>query len=193
MDETHYLVPRHIGGTEKDITFSISAEDIEDADDWFVDAKDRLLDVNNWQEYIRNKDVRFRLADDRGRNVDRPARRGDHIKIFFSDGANFSGDFDWATIEAMEYDDYPDNSAETFAIRVHPSIDPQVNSGETPILLPDGASGTFVVARVGKELSVTYHGRNEQAHISREQPDEKACWMGLTTGQWNDLVKGMLQ
>jgi len=198
MEQTHYLVPQQNAGSEKDITHSAEGRSVEDAEDWFVDGKERLLDVNNWERYAQGLPVAFHLADGHGKPLNRRARRGDHIRIDASGGNMEEGSFDWATIEAMEYDDYPDDSIETFAIRLRPAAHPQY-SDTAALLQGSDASGTFVIARRGKKIFATYHGRNELAlipagpHGADDTDEVPACWLGLSDDQWTDLMKGLLK
>ena len=201
MNEKHYLVPEHNEGFEKDIAHDVVAKTIEDAEDWFVDAKERMLDINNWEKYAPSITVEFRLSDGHGKGMKRSARRGDHIRIDIPGNNNVAtGGFDWATIEAMEYDDYPDEGMETFAIRIRPSEHPQHKEGDTPQLFPgNDASGTVVIARRGNKLQAAYHGRNELAGSyagckdGSDDDEHTSGWLGITDKQWAELMKGMLR
>lgn len=198
MNEQHYLVPLHDEGYEKDITYTVTAKTIEDAEDWFVDAKQRLLDINNWEKYAPMLSVEFRLADGHGKGLKRCARKHDHIRIDVPGSVStVAGGFDWATIEAMEYDDYPDESMETFAVRIRPSEHPQFKSDSAEVPEQE-LSSTFVISRQGKSLFAAYHGRNELIHSytttdSLQSNDNAPGWLGLTDVQWTDLVKSFLK
>jgi hypothetical protein len=200
MQEKHYLVPQHNEGFEKDIAHEAVAKTIEDAEDWFVDAKERLLDINNWKKYAPGLGVEFRLSDGHGKGLHRSARRGDHVRIDIQGPAGgLIGGFDWSTIEAMEYDDYPDEDMETFAIRIRPSDHPQDGTDGVPVLVAgNDVSATVVVARFGKRLSAAYHGRNELAGADmkaddRSNEDPGNGWMGISDVQWGELMKGLLK
>ena len=181
MQENHYLVPSQLTGLEKNMEYSIHTNAIEDAEDWFVDAKERLLDVNNWRKYSRIMSLDFHLTDTHGKLLHRKAHNGDHIRIDIQ--AQGTG-FDWVAIEALEYDDYPDEDMETFAMRVRPGEDP---ANKQDGYSPNNATTTIVIERIGKRLSATYHGRNES-----ENNDTDAPWLGLSDTQWADLIKGLI-
>ena len=202
MNEQHYLVPLQNDGFEKDITHAVTAKTVEDAEDWFVDAKERLLDVNNWEKYAPTISAEFRLADNHGKGLKRSARRYDHIRIDIPGTVSSTpGGFDWATIEVIEYDDYPDDSTETFALRIRPSEHPQYKTTDGQDLFLDAnASSTFVITRQGKSLFAAYHGRNEPAHsyavANGGHEDSEPTyngWLGLSDTQWADLMKGLLK
>ena len=194
MDKNHYLVPTQQEGLEKDITHSVMAPAIEDAEDWFVDAKERLMAVNNWKKWSAMTSAEFKLTDSNGNTVNRSARNGDHIRIDLPDNFDMAGGFDWVTIEAIEYDDYPDLSTETFAMRLRPSEHPlNKNANGTPDFTANDASSTFVIERRGKRLSATYHGRNEAEETDSNVIVAKAAWLGLSDVQCAALIKGFVE
>src|ERR1700733_14092947 len=121
MHESHYLIPAQLSGKEKNLAYSIYTDTVEDAEDWFVDAKERLLDINNWKKYGGSAGVDFKLTDGHGKVLNRKAHNGDHVRITITPGATT---FDWVVIEALEYDDYPDLDMETFAMRIRPGNGP---------------------------------------------------------------------
>lgn len=172
MPEQHYLVPHHADGEQTDIVYGITTEFLEDAEDLFVDAKDRLLDVNKWSVFAGLSSVSFALADAAGHPLKRRLHRHDHIVIATQD----EGASDRFTVDALEYDDYPDEGFETFAIRMHISGHDAEQS----------KTSTIVVARHGKELSATYHGRNKT-----DTRDD--LWHGLDKAEWEMLVKGLIE
>jgi hypothetical protein len=194
MTENHYLVPSQLDGLEKDITHSIITPTIEDAEDWFVDAKERLMAVNNWKKWTVMTSAEFRLTDSHGNAVNRRARKGDHIRIDLPESFDTAGGFDWVTIEAIEYDDYPDLMTETFAMRLRPSIHPQDKKGHE-VLDSSGteATSTFVIERRGKRLSATYHGRNEADDSHSDVIISTSSWLGLSDIQCAALIKGFVE
>lgn len=178
MHQPHYLIPAHARGKETDIACGFTAESIDDASDLFVDAKDRLLAVTDWSDYGSLESVHFRLADSHGNTVRRHARRGDHILVSSAgDGDQPATSFDRYTIEALEYDDYPDENRETFAIRLRPTVS---EGADAP-----NDTATIVIGRTGLVLSAVYHGRN------RADTDDD-LWHGLEEEQWGMLMKGLL-
>jgi len=182
MQENHYLIPVQISGFEKNIEYSIHTNAVDDAEDWFVDAKERLLDVNNWIKYSKISDIDFHLTGAHSALLNRKAHNGDHIRI---DIRSRNTGFDWVAIEALEYDDYPDLSMETFAMRIRPCPGPQ-NIPDLQIIHP--ATSTIVIERLGKRLSASYHGRNEPQNDSTDTP-----WLGLSDSHWAGLVKGFIE
>lgn len=200
--EQHYLVPQQHTGPSKDLEHTVTAESLEDAEDWFIDAKNRMLDVNNWKNYAATFSTAFMLADSHGKPVSRSVHRGDHIRIDIpGPGPAAGGGYDWVLIESVEYDDYPDDERETFAMRVHPVADPAMgNGGATAHFFSEQASSTFVVERMGKYLKASYHGRNEEINKEGSVLDNVrnslvgfTAWLGMSDAQWASLIKGFLE
>lgn len=109
--------------------YSINTNSIEDAEDLFVVAKDRLLDISDWhdgQTYI--------LTDGHKQKAHRNAHSGDFIKI---DGNTE----EWIVINKIQYDDYPDINGETITLFMS-------NNNDTESM------HTVAINRVGKVLSV---------------------------------------
>lgn len=183
MQEKHYLIPHHHKGVETDIYYTIDAASIEEAEEVFVDAKDLLLDVTNWERYGAITAVNFGLSDTKGKIITRAATRGDHVMIR-STGTRLNEDYDWFTIDALEYDDYPDANKETFAIRLHCTHNP--NEDKSLEGATDEATATIVIERVGSKLSAIFHGRN----IIVVNVDG---WHGLNNNEWRALLKGFLE
>jgi hypothetical protein len=203
MNNDHYLIPTQIEGLEKDMEHTITTKTVEDAEDWFVDAKERLLDVNSWKKISGIDLVDFKLTDAHGRPLSRRARKGDYIRIDVEGhGHEYDGGFHWAEIEAIEYDDYPDISMETFALRVRPSDNPaNKNDRIVRSAFDDGPTSTFVIGRVGKVLSSHYHGRNEEADMAgvamaghAAVADVAVCaWLGLSDVECDALLTGFVE
>jgi len=201
MENNHYLVPTQKEGLEKNIAHAVTAKTVEDAEDWFLDAKEKLLDVNNWKRYATTLGAEFRLTDAVGKPVNRQARKGDHIRIDIpGPGSEAGSGFDWVAIEAIEYDDYPDVDMETLAMRVRPSDNPMDrNNTDTAHFFSDNATSTFVIERRVTHLSVQYFGRNETANKDGSIIDKvrnvalaTGAWLGMSDAQWTSLVKGII-
>ena len=184
MTENHYLVPAQLEGESTDLQINVTPADIEDAADWFVTAKEHLWQVNHWHEYCSGTNVRFLLKDAYGHSVARRARKGDHIQINMLSGA-----FDWVIVEAIEYDDYPDENIETFAMHLR-----QVNApGATNHNAVDHyfeATCTLVIERNQMHLKADYHGRNHPSPLDGTL--HTSPWLGLDEDQWKSLLKGMV-
>jgi hypothetical protein len=201
MPEIHYLVPKQTDGLEKDLTHSIAPDSVEIADDRFVDAKERLLDVNNWNRYSALTGITFLLADGHGLHLKRRARKNDHIRLSLpSSVPGIPGSYDWAKIEAIEYDDYPDLNMETFALRLRPCIEPKSGNEQTVSEFTyHGATATIVIERRGRMIFATYHGRYELSPVhatldgtNGQAIDVPSDGLGPTDDEYLALIKGFI-
>ncbi|MBA3828909.1 MAG: hypothetical protein H0X33_08230 [Taibaiella sp.] len=194
----HYLVPAQEKGLQKDLHHTVKAEDIEDAEDLFIDAKERLLDVNNWQRSGTVLNASFILTDINGKDLHRAARKGDYIRIEIQTaGTNTINGPDWLHIEAIEYDDYPDENTESFAVRVRPSTNPQNNDDATAHFFNDIATSTFVIERIGSHVVSSYHGRNESSDTTADENDSRSNMAagrcaGVSGIQWKNLIIALI-
>lgn len=202
ITDNHYLVAEQLEGLEKDINQSILTDTIEDAEDFFVDAKERLLDVNNWKRYGGAGMPEFSLSDHHGYALKRRAHKGDYIKITPFNNPDFDADaLIWVAIEAIEYDDYPDLNAESFAIRVRQSMPPVYNSNRSlDIHANQSATSTLVIERTGKKLAANYHSRNDMAEMAvgmyvdeQSIKSNTSTWLGISDVQCTNLLKGFIR
>lgn len=112
--------------------YSISTKTMDDAEDLFIVAKERLLDVNDW-----HSEYEFALTDSHKHKVHRNAHMGDFIKK----GAQPE---QWYVINKIQYDDYPDIAGESITIFMA-----TVNDSES--------MHSVAINRVGKLLTVQGH------------------------------------
>ena len=176
--QQHYLIPGQGHGRANDLETHIHADTIEEAEDWFVESKDRLLDINNWAKFSPVFGSLFSLKDTHGKVLGRYVRKGDPIFIN-TEAINDNG---CLIADAVEYDDFPDDNKESFAIRLVSMVPGGVDGGEVQAAMQNiGISVTLVIERSGRQLSAFYHGRNDNG------------WLGVADEQWADLLKGFIE
>ncbi|WP_276134630.1 hypothetical protein [Polluticoccus soli] len=201
MEHPRHNIPEHVHGAKKDLKHSYTAEDADDAEELFVVAKNKLLDVNNWDKTSVSASAVFQLADHHGNDLHRKAHKGDYIKINIpGPGSSTGGGFDWVHIEHITYDDYPDEHTESILMEVRPCPAPVNNNEEVAHFFKDDATSTFIIERHGKLLMAHYYGRNEvpntEAHntadVVRNAAVAAGALAGLSEMQWTNLIKGFL-
>jgi hypothetical protein len=200
MQDLHYLVPEHIEGIQKNFNHSVCANTVDDAEDWFVSVKERLLDVNKWSKYSGSASPEFTLTDSHCKTLKRHAHKGDYIRIDIpGSGIEKGTEYDWVWVEAIEYDDYPDEDRETIALKLRAAQSPTANMDrETTHLFDNEATSTIVAERSGKTLICHYYGRNETASTDAQPTDAalnsvvRRTWLGFSDLQWSDLIRGLL-
>jgi hypothetical protein len=165
----------------KNMDHSTVARSIEDAEDGFVDAKERLLDVNNWNRYVGVAGINIRLTDGHSRPVKRRAHKGDHIWVSIPGQKDCS-----MIIESLEYDDYPDLGMEAFTMRIHPCVHTTDVHGDELDLTATQAS--LIIERRGMHLDAAFQSRSIFPGIN----ELVGSWYGLSEAQWNRLLKNFI-
>jgi hypothetical protein len=197
-DQINDIVPEHQKGAKTDAEHSITAENAEQAGKIFERARQRLLDVNHWQQLCGKPSAEFRLTDNAGNEVNRPAQVNDHFKINIPAPGVAAGEgYDWVKIEAIEESE----NGNLLAIRVRPAPDPCTPGEDIAHFFKDAATSTFAVERKGNQVIASVHGRNEEPNTNTENVLDKVrnaivaigAMIGLSTPQWQSLVKGLLE
>lgn len=112
--------------------YTVSTNNIEDAEDLFIVAKERLLDINDW-----HSGNRFILTDSHQHKVQRNAHKGDFITKSGTPTERY-------IINKIQYDDYPDINGESITMFMADAND--VESMES-----------VAINRTGKLVSVQGH------------------------------------
>jgi hypothetical protein len=194
--------PKQVEGIKKDLEETTSFETIEDAEDMFVVAKKRLLHVNDWHSISESLKSRFQLTDHHGAPVSRSVHHGDLISIEIPAPATDTGEGkDWVVVEALEYDDYPDENREVIAMRLRPVPDPRTKDESVAHFFSDKSTSTFVIERDQKKITARYHGRNEKPNIETEGIVDKirnaavslGALLGFSDVQWKGLLQGLIK
>lgn len=198
----HFL-PAQERSVGKALSHTVQRETLDDAEEDFLDAKDRLLHVSDWHTLTVPSLARFTLCDARGHAVNRAARLGDFIRIAIPGPAHAGesdGD-DWVHIEALAYDDYPDEDRECVALQVRPAASPLAPAVIPQHFFSAEATSTFSVERRGMQLISGYWGRNEVPNTAgegildtvRNVAVAVGGMLGMSDVQWKALVRGLLE
>lgn len=199
-DETHRIVPEKTQGIQKNLKHDVVLDTVEDAEELFVLAKDRMLNVNHWRDIAESISAEFQLTDKNGSELKQFAHTHNYIRIKIPAPGTHEGDgYDWVLIEEIVYDDYPDMDYETFAMRVRPSDNPANLTDETAHFFAHTSTSTFVIERRGRHVTAHYHGRNEKANTENGLPDNirniavaLGAWLLGSDAQWLSLLKGLI-
>lgn len=200
--KTDRLVPEQRRSLAKDLHATSRQPGQEEADDLFLTAKDRLLDVRHWQDLAGAAGASFALTDASGHEVHRPAHTGDYIRIRIPGPGHAGGDAtdDWVHIELIRYDDFPDENRESIGMRVRPSRMPGSNEEAPAHFFSEEASSTLIVERIGSTVMAHYHGRNEVPNTGTDNLADKArntlvapgALAGFSDLQWKALLEGLI-
>lgn len=195
------MVPKQEKGVASNISHSVNFKTIEDAQQWFITARTRLKDINQWHEIAGMKaGAEFNLVDERGYEVHRCAKIGDYFKINIPfPGLKAGKGYDWVRVKQIQDKPDPLGSNELFSITVSPAK-PPADTAEVSHFLDSEASSTFMVTRNGLKVSAAILGRNETPNTAIKGFINKirnfivaiGAFSGFSHGQWKALVKGIL-
>lgn len=201
-EETEKIVPPQHEGGEKNIEEKVKTVDDNDARKLFFIARNRLLDVNRWQEVAGPATASFTLIGSDGQPVNRTAEKGDYFKIDIpGPGSNEGHGADWVQVEAIEDKSDPNGPYECIALRVRPTPNPQDKTENVAHFFNDHATSSFVVERHGAQVTAAVYGRNEVANTESHNLLDKVrnavvgttAKAGASDIQWKALVKGLVE
>lgn len=200
METTPPLAPAQQTGFEKNVVYTVRFDAPEAARDFYPVARQRLLDVNRWNDQCDGPSGTFVLHDATGQRVDRPAEVGDFFQIDIPGPGPAAGDgYDWVRVEAL--DETGDDEGQRTAMRVRPAPSPRNDNPDVAHFLADSATSTFFVEQRGGAVTAGVLGRNERPNTAAESLVDKArnaavtagAWAGLADVQWQNLVAGLVR
>jgi len=196
------IIPKQFIGAKTGATSSVKVSSVEAAAALFNEAKQRLFDINNWQNLCGGKGAAFQLTDKHGNALTQtPPEVGNLIKIKLPAPSNEKGDgYDWVRIEKIENTTNPINDEEIVGFRVRPVSNPADHSEESAHFYTSDATSSFLLVRRGSRVYAMERGRNEQPNPVggfwnriRNIIIALAAMLGLAVPQWKMLVNGILR
>ena len=195
-------IPQQQTGVQKDFKAEAVFNEIEEAEEAFLKAKERLLNINSWHEIAENLTSKFQIKDANGAVLDRHVKKGDLIEINIPGPEHTEGTGgDWVRVEDLAYEDFPDQNREFIVITVRPVSDPLKKEDTTSHFFDPGATSSFVVERINNKLMANYHGRNEKPNKEGDGVIDKVrnalVALGAVAGfselQWKGLLQGFIK
>lgn len=146
---------------------SLTISDIEDAKDLFLLAKDRLLDVNDWNSLFPEKGYHIQLTNSKGEKLHRDARVDDLISI---KAANNNGNTSemCVRIGKIQYDFYPDVRSESISMLLEMAYSPSGDGIEHA----DKKVETLLIKREYGKLTAYCNSGNELPGPDDESPSK---------------------
>ena len=196
--KTSDIIPQQETGKAIDAASSIELADEHDAKNFFIKAKKRLQNVNQWKQYAGSISADFQLVDNHGRAVEREAKEGDYFKIDIPGPGTKSGDgYDWVKIEEVLSTAFP--TGESFGFRVRPAENPQSGDTEVAHFYAPESTSSFIVERHKNKITVSIHDRNTKPNANADGLEKIRDTLVGTAGvvtfskiQWKNLAEGIL-
>jgi hypothetical protein len=196
------LAPNPEGGLHKDILYHHCCSNTDDATALFVEAKERLLDVDNWHRTAGCNQIRFRLYDTTGQQQQRHARQHDLILAERTEqGPRDEGSQEWMRIGALTYDDYPDEQRERMSMELRPATDPHYQEDDTEAVLNHMTACCLMIERKGSLIEACCQPCHSEHHPDmrsavprdRDAAPPPGTLMGMSEVHWASLVSGLIE
>ncbi|MGZ3852522.1 MAG: hypothetical protein ACXVLT_14295 [Flavisolibacter sp.] len=201
MEDKNYtgLIPQNTDGKEITAEHSVTFSDATAAKSLYEQAKQRLLFVHDWGKITGKLSADFQLTDNRGREVERLAKKGDHFRIdILGPGSKAGEGYDWARVEDIK--EVHEEGIDSIAILVRPASNPKTSNPNTAHFFSEKSTSTFVVAREGNKVTASIYDRNIEANEETKEPLDKirnavvglSAKHGFSKLQWQALVEAFL-
>jgi hypothetical protein len=202
MEEKNYtgLVPEQKDGREITAEATAEFQNSAQANIFYAEAKKRLLFIHNWHKIAGWLSADFQLTDDNGKEVDRPAQKGDHFRIDIAGPGSKAGEgYDWARVEDIR--EVNEESIDSIAIRVRPDANPQAPNPNVAHFFSEKSTSTFVITREGNKVTASIYDRNIEANEETKEPLDKmrssiiglSAKYGFSKLQWQALVNAFVK
>ena len=166
----------------------------------FVLAKERLLDVNNWQNLTGNLYANFQLTDQNAAKLYGPATEGNLVKIDIPGPRPSHGKgFDWVRVEQIN--EYVQENTESISIIVRPASSPFSQIDGVTHFYASQATSTFTLTRINNIVTALIYDKNLKPNMEAETYMERirnavvgaAAILVFSKLQWKRLTNGLLR
>ena len=196
------IVPQQEQGARLDTNFVLHAQSPEAARVAYGRSVHRLLDVNHWDKLCGPGSAKFEVTNEQGVPINSMAREDFYFRIEIPAPGPIEGSgYDWVRVEKIDVRADAAHDEEQFSMRVRPAPNPAKEDSSTAHFFGPAATSTFRVARRGLDVMASVHGRNETANTEagnladsvRNVVVSFGASAGLSSLQWNNLVKGIIE
>ncbi len=193
------IIPKQETGSKMDVVARTELDSIADAVYFFQIVKQRLLNVNQWDDICKLTSTTFKLINAKNQAIVGLAKQDDYIQINIpGPGTKLGEGYDWVRIEKI-YEQLAEN-AELLSITVRPCNHP-LKPNHTAHFFHPIATSTFQVKRIDHVIYAEIHGRNELPN------NKEGVWLdrirntfvalsaklGFSYPQWKLLAEGLVR
>ncbi len=195
------IIPDNINGKALDIEHTVEENSIGNAIKTFERARTRLINPQVWHLLTGALSAKFSLDGSNDTDNRRLAKVDDYFSIDIPGPGLISGDgFDWVKVELLEENSESDCDT-SIAMRLRATNNPKKTDEGIAHFFNAEATSTFIIKRIGKMVSASYHGRNETVNTDvnslvdkiRNQFVATGSKAGLSKLQWDGLIKSFLE
>ena len=192
------MVPGQQTGKAIEAKESVTLASADEAQAFFKVVRQRLQDVNRWNEMAEGITATFRLVDSKGTVLGRAPQKGDYFRIDIPGPGTKSGEgYDWVQIE--EIMNSTSENEEEYGIRVRPTANPVNSKGDTAHFYSSQSTSTFLVSRKDNVIRAEVFDRNTKPNDEADSTFDRirdavvgtVGVLGFSKVQWEGLVKGL--
>lgn len=194
------IIPEQITGKDIHAQDQTTLLTDQQAKQLFLTARQRLLNVNEWDRLLGTGLAEFELTNSDGLPKEGIVAKGDYIKIdLIGPGPKGGKGYDWVKVEEVYAHSSPEQ--EWIAFRVRPARSPQSTGQGVAHFYSSDATSTFIVDRSGHVLRALIYDRNIRANESapsvrdviRDNAVAAAGKTVLSKIQWTLLVRALIR
>ena len=195
-----HFIPAQHKGKDMDISDSIEFENEIQAKNFYLEAKNRLLEINNWDQVAKVPVSTFEHLDAFGKHSEEKPQEGDFVKIDIpGPGLWTASGYDYVQIEQIN--ESSESSHDLITLTLRPSAMPhQEDDHETKHFFKNMATSSFQVKRDGKTVEASYFGRNEMMNLDLDSLLDRlrnlfvalGAKLGASYPQWSEYAYGKI-
>lgn len=195
-----HKIPEQREGRKMDALESVNFTSQKEAKRFYMIARSRLLNINQWYELAKLPAATFEYLDKIGHVSLGPPKIGGYLKINIpGPGLPSTDGYDYVRIENIEETD--EENLQILTITLRPSLNPQEKAPEyTQHFFKDIATSTLQIQRIKENVHALYYGRNEVINLDVDSLTDKirnlliglAAKLGASFPQWKSLLKGII-
>ncbi|MCL7986878.1 hypothetical protein M8998_02870 [Sphingobacterium sp. lm-10] len=194
-------IPKQIKGHHLDCRDSADFAGLDQANEFYEIAKNRLLSIEQWDDISQFPAATFSLYQDHTNLAEKNTlTEGAYVKIKvpLPSRSNEEG-YDWVQIEGIHVNE--DKAFKRIAITLRPSEDPTQKSSETAHFFTANATSTICVEQKDNVVSAVYAGRNQSPNTDTSSLSAEirnrivtiGAKLGASYPQWKALVNGLVR
>lgn len=196
------LIPEHYEGKQNDLAHTKTHADSTEAHNCFTKACERMRRPGLWHELCGILSADFRPVGKNGLQTHMPVKEGDYLQIDIpGPGTRAGNGYDWVQVEQMHSQPLEAGDDELCGMRLRPCADPKKASDDVAHFFKGDATSTFIIRRRGKEVTASYHGRNELPNVATNNKTDNVrnavitsgAMAGLSELQWHTLIKAFVE
>lgn len=194
------ILPVQFSGKEIEASAEIELSSPGEAVAFYNTVRNRLLNVNNWQEVAGKMSANFQLFDPTGIELHSIAKTGDYLRINIPGPGNQAGDgYDWALVENVK--ELNEELRQCAGFRARPSQNPTNDKQEIAHFYSEESTGNFIVGREGNKVYAWIVDRNAAPNKDADSITDKIRDVAVGIGavgifskaQWEALADGFVK